>query len=825
MQFINSIIIKMKYLRLFASHGLSFAFFAPFLRLIIVAIPLACVNFAASASLSADKQGVLYLYQDNDTLSIDNIRLNPGLFTAGTYLQTAWKKHARWDKILLQHNSSRSKEVVIASSNRYARLLRVYVYISDSLVFFDEASYGIRNQYCFSGHISKFKLPPGSTAECYIYADSPLGGINFTPSFYSGSSFRSRIENFLVFTGLYFGFLLFTFIFSLANIGRTRNVASVYFASFVFCVILVSSNINGLLFSMFDSVPHRLSDLLFAVSIYACLFSFWGFLSHSLRLKSNLPAFYKALQYYLGLLLPISILLSVNSPARILIICVFSAFMLVLYLFFASASKVLKGWLLSLSVVGVFLLCGLLYYPASFMSDIFISYLILMALMIVLVSIFFHVSLVSKNKQSKMLQSKLLRSFKLLRESRSEIYSLRSEFSQQKNILLNANIDKDKLQNQLLEANKMETIGRLAGGIAHDFNNILTPIMGHAELAIETVADDEIKEDLQIILKSAIRAKDLVNQILTFSRGYKCEPVSVDVGTVIFETVDLLTASLPKNISLEYSYPATKLYALANDVQLQQVILNLCANAKDAIGTEKGFIRIKQEEFYINLPTDTLTEGAYAKITISDTGTGIDPEMLDNIFYPFYTTKPKGMGTGLGLSVAHGIVTGYGGAILPHSTIGKGTSFCIFLPLASMPDVKVNGNKTGAHIHIAKMSGKILVVDDELSIRTMMCHRLARLGFSTDSASNGKEALSIVNRQIDKYDIIITDQMMPEMQGDQLIRELKKIEYPAKLILMTGYSERFSDIDASEILADQILAKPFEFASLISSLSKLLSVS
>ncbi len=366
--------------------------------------------------------------------------------------------------------------------------------------------------------------------------------------------------------------------------------------------------------------------------------------------------------------------------------------------------------------------------------------------------------------------------------------------------------ERGNLEGQLVRAQKMEAIGTLAGGIAHDFANILMPILGYTELALNRLeAGDESREYLSQVMRAAHRANDLVKQILTFSRQDEEERHPVILSLILKEVLQLLRSTLPTTIEIRQKIDTGCRPVAASPTQMHQVMMNLCTNAYHAIGEEGGVIDVSME--MVDLDADItqlhphLNEGAHVRISVSDTGHGIDKATIDKIFEPFYTTKPQGKGTGLGLSVVHGIIANHGGAISVHSEPGKGTVFRIFLPVMEryaeldVPESRKPQEGTES----------ILFVDDEPQIATLGKEMLEKFGYTVTVRTSAMEALEAFRGNPDRFDIVITDQTMPNMTGVRLATELARIRPHIPVILISGFSEIMAaEIESVPIIRERI---------------------
>ena len=344
-----------------------------------------------------------------------------------------------------------------------------------------------------------------------------------------------------------------------------------------------------------------------------------------------------------------------------------------------------------------------------------------------------------------------------------------------------------RLEAQLRQAQKMEAIGTLAGGIAHDFNNLLNIIAGDAELAALRIPNTSpAQEHLQDLLAAAKRAADLVRQILTFSRRTHHERRPVALHTVVREVQHLLRASLPSTIDFRQFVDAAPGVILADPTQLHQVLLNLCTNAEHAMRPRGGVLDLHLR--VVNLDADfaaahpPLRSGPHAKLTIRDTGHGMPHDVLARIFEPFFTTKPLGEGTGLGLAVVHGIVTGHGGAITVESAPGRGTRFDLYFPrcddlAATSPSPQEPLHGHGEHL---------LFVDDEAALVRIWTVALTDLGYRVTAHTNSRVALEVFRDAPDAFDLVITDQTMPQLTGDALAQEILRLRPRLPVILCTG---------------------------------------
>ena len=368
--------------------------------------------------------------------------------------------------------------------------------------------------------------------------------------------------------------------------------------------------------------------------------------------------------------------------------------------------------------------------------------------------------------------------------------------------------EKKKLGIQLQQAQKMEAIGALAGGIAHDFNNILSAIIGYTELAMLNEGAEHCTAELKEALIAANRAKELVKQILAFSRQTDEERMPVKVALVAKEAVKFLRATIPATIEIKTRLDEKSGAIIANSVELHQIIMNLCTNAQHAIGEQAGVLEVEVQNSEIDITrTKDLIDleiGSYVRISVKDTGYGMTPDVMERIFDPYFTTKEKGVGTGLGLAVVHGIVNKYGGAIKVESELGKGTTFHIYLPKADIAaPIKAELPKS-----IRGGAERILFVDDEKMLAAVGQQALQRLGYEVVSRTSPIEALELFKAKPDHFDLVITDQTMPGMTGDALAREIRRLRPDIPVIICTGYSQTIDLERAKQIGIEAFVMKP-----------------
>jgi len=373
-----------------------------------------------------------------------------------------------------------------------------------------------------------------------------------------------------------------------------------------------------------------------------------------------------------------------------------------------------------------------------------------------------------------------------------------------------------QLETQLRQAQKLEAIGTLAGGIAHDFNNILGIIMGYTELAMFSIPkEDQTWSNLEDVLGASRRARDLIAQILAFSRKSEQERRPTQIGLIVKEALKMLRASLPATIEIKQAI-GSKQIALADPTQVHQVLMNLCTNAAYAMREQGGILDVSLEDvdpdanFMAGHPD--LQPGPYLRLSVKDTGTGMDPALRERIFDPYFTTKPKGEGTGLGLAVVHGIVKGYGGTITVDSMPDKGSIFHVYFPRLE----KSVSSATAGTDAAALLTGKerILFVDDEDGLCKTMKGMLERLGYHVTAKTSPREALEAFREKPEDFDLVITDLTMPHMTGVQMAREMLSVRPSLPVILCSGFSEMMVSESVKSVGIRESLPKPLVMADL-----------
>ncbi len=369
-------------------------------------------------------------------------------------------------------------------------------------------------------------------------------------------------------------------------------------------------------------------------------------------------------------------------------------------------------------------------------------------------------------------------------------------------------------ESQLRQAQKMEAVGTLAGGIAHDFNNLLVPILGFAELALAGVPEgSKAREDVTQVLKAGGRAKDLAAQILAFSRQEEAERKPVQLAPIIKEALKLLVAALPSTIEIRQNIGPDTRAVNADPTQIHQILMNLCTNAERAM-PGGGVLEVSLENVELDeeraVAIEGLRAGSYVRLTVSDTGCGMDEETLKRVFDPFFTTRGPGEGTGMGLSVVHGVVESHEGAITVDSELHRGTTFDVYLP--AVESIAEDAPETRERVHGGSES--ILFVDDEAPIVEMGSETLTRLGYRVTTRTSSVEALELFRFKPGAFDLVITDQTMPNMSGADLARELLRIRPDIPIVLCTGFSRAVTLESARAFGMRELVMKPIVGAEL-----------
>ncbi|WDP86089.1 MAG: response regulator [Desulfobacter sp.] len=383
---------------------------------------------------------------------------------------------------------------------------------------------------------------------------------------------------------------------------------------------------------------------------------------------------------------------------------------------------------------------------------------------------------------------------------------------------------REKMEAQLNQAVKMESIGTLAGGIAHDFNNILGIILGNTELGLGKIANDHPShKNLSEIKNASLRAADIVRQLLSFSS--KTEPVlnPIDIVPLIHDTLKFMRSSIPSTVDIKQMIIPKMAVVMADPVQINRILMNLCINAFQAMPDEKGVIEVTARVIEI-LEKDALSmngvfPGFYLRIRVSDSGQGIDPDILDRIFDPYFTTKDVGKGSGMGLSVVVGIVKAHNGEIQVDSTPGQGSQFSVYLPLVFSPPQNLSeGEKKipgPGHEHI-------LFVDDDPAITDMYATLLNRLGYRTKVSNHPLKALALFKAAPDQFDLVITDMTMPSMTGAELAKAILDITKDLPIIICTGHSDLLDEAAAIELGVAAYVTKPITCQKMASTIRQVL---
>lgn len=374
-----------------------------------------------------------------------------------------------------------------------------------------------------------------------------------------------------------------------------------------------------------------------------------------------------------------------------------------------------------------------------------------------------------------------------------------------------------QLEHYVRRQQKLEAVGTLASGIAHDLNNILVPITVNTELVmLELPEDSKHYYYLQEVINAAHRGKELVRQVISFSRPHEIKRQAVNPVPILRETYKFLRASLPETIKTRYTIKTEKCFIKADPTHIHQILMNVCSNAAHAMQEGGGELAIELQKITFQ-QQDTekypdIKPGNYLMLTISDTGCGMSPEIIDNIFDPFFTTKKEGEGTGMGLSIVHGIVKSYGGAILLYSEPGKGTTMHIIIPLLHQE----NGDEetSDRDREIPRGNEKILFVDDDPAVVESGKNMLERLGYDVTGITSSIKALELFQENQKYFDLIVTDQTMPDMTGAELVHEIKKTRSDIPVIICTGYASQVNEERIKEIGVQQLLMKPFTTRSL-----------
>ncbi|MCK5221878.1 MAG: PAS domain S-box protein, partial [Candidatus Aminicenantes bacterium] len=378
------------------------------------------------------------------------------------------------------------------------------------------------------------------------------------------------------------------------------------------------------------------------------------------------------------------------------------------------------------------------------------------------------------------------------------------------------------LEQKLAHSQKMESLGELAGGIAHDFNNILTSIFGFSELLlVNAKKDSPVTNNLEQILKAANRGKELIRHIMTFNRKTDDSETKINFSTLIKDGMKLIKPILPSTTRIRQDIQAEDKMIMANLVNVYSVLMNLCVNASHAMEGEKGILGVTLEEIFLEHPKDistVLKQGEYLKLTVSDNGKGMSKELQEKIFEPFFTTKPRGIGTGMGLSTVHGIVRRHKGDITVYSEEGEGTSISIYFPVAGS-ELKQRKEKEEP---LQKGTERILFVDDEFNITNIYEEMFTIMGYSITTRTSSTKALELFSKDPSKFDLIITDQTMPNLTGLKLAEEIKLIRKNIPIILCTGFSEAVNFDNTKNSNIDKIIQKPMQINEFLKTIRQVL---
>ncbi len=384
--------------------------------------------------------------------------------------------------------------------------------------------------------------------------------------------------------------------------------------------------------------------------------------------------------------------------------------------------------------------------------------------------------------------------------------------------------DQLRMETKLRQAQKMESLGTLAGGIAHDFNNILTAILGYSQLIGRYTNDKSpAHRDAKEIHKAGLRAADLVNQILAFSRQSEKKLRPVFIGIIIKEALKLLRSTIPTSIEIKSSIKNSTLKVLSDPTNIHQIIMNLCTNAAHAMEPNGGTLTVETREIDLNDEDlhqfHYLEKGPHVLLAVEDTGCGIPPELMDSIFDPYFTTKDFKEGTGLGLAVVHGIVKDSRGEITVETTSGKGSRFMIYFPGEKADTDPAPGRNDPEQYD---GSERILFVDDEAAILKLGARLLESHGYRVTTEISSTKALAMIQSDPEKFDLVISDMTMPQMTGDKLLVEINKVNPDLPLVLCTGYNKYISPKEAAELGFDAMIKKPFYEKDLIGIIREIL---
>lgn len=394
----------------------------------------------------------------------------------------------------------------------------------------------------------------------------------------------------------------------------------------------------------------------------------------------------------------------------------------------------------------------------------------------------------------------------LVQERTTEVEARNRQLEREISERERAEQEKKRLEDHLLQTQRLESVGRFAGGIAHDLNNILYPIVVNSEILLAESKDGTDQHQmLEEVVEAAHRQRDLVKQILSFGRQSKTEPAPVKIVPLLQEALKFIRASLPSTIELKQHIDVHSDLVMGDPTQIHQIIMNLLRNAADALEAQRGTIEIGLNNVHLESSPET-KEGEYLELTVSDTGSGMSEEVRERIFDPFFTTKEVGKGTGMGLSFAHGILRSHGGTISVESSPGKGSKFTVHVPLCGekpQEQARDQGNDLPTEDR-----REILLVDDEAMILSSIQRVLQHQGHRVKAARDGKEALDLFRRHPDEFKLVITDLTMPQMTGVDLARKLMNIRPDVPIILCTGYGDIINEDEIKSIGIKELLQKP-----------------
>ena len=411
----------------------------------------------------------------------------------------------------------------------------------------------------------------------------------------------------------------------------------------------------------------------------------------------------------------------------------------------------------------------------------------------------------------------------LVRERTIELEERNRQLEEEISERIRAQEEKIRLEHQLIHTQKMDALGRFAGGIAHDLNNMLYPIILNLQMLAEEPSTDETRHrTLHLILGAAYRQRDLLRQILSFSRPDEQSLKPMGVSELVRETVAFIRSSLPSTIEIRLDITAERDTIQGNATQIQQIVMNLCRNAADAIEPHTGVIEVglANADLPRRLATPQMRAGEYVLLTVKDTGTGMTPEVMSRIFDPFFTTKEVGMGSGMGLSVVHGIIKGHGGAVTVESRPGQGSMFSVYLPVTAEKPEGLRLKPCSTPREGEKR--RVLLVDDEGIILSSVSKVLKIMGYEVTAAPSGPEALALFSERPDAFDLVITDHTMPQMTGVELAARITGIRPGIPVILCTGFSEAVNRERLRKTGISELLAKPADMQELQDAIERVL---